>query len=212
MTPTPREDDRVLRPPRIGLSAQLLQRRADPPGTVRWHCGALTRTVRCSPPIRTVGDRAPTDIHALSSGGTASTADVAKSEATAVKDTAVDAGKKWRRRPRTRPRTRAETKQQAKSLFGSVTSEVQTQAGAQQQKIAPSSTPGQGAGRHGLGLVGVRAVDRPGAQAAQKGGEIAHWLENSEPRDVSARCRRSPAVAGRVPRLCAASPGCSQAG
>ena len=116
-----------------------------------------------------------------------STTDVAKGEAGKVKDTAVEAGQNVAATAKDEvANVAAETKQQAKSLIGSVTGEVQAQAGAQQQKIASSV--------HALSkeLGGMASGTSEGGgpltdlaqQAAQRGGEIAHWLENHEPRDV----------------------------
>ena len=130
----------------------------------------------------------------------ASTTDVAKDEAGKVKDTAVDAGKQVAATAKDEAaNVAAETKQQAKSLFGAVSSEVQTQAGTQQQKIASSM--------HALskelgGMASGSAESGPltdlAHEGARRGGEIASWLENHEPRDVlrevQSFARRRPVV------------------
>jgi hypothetical protein len=159
----------------------------------------------------------PTEWPNNPNGGSPSTATVAKDQATDVKDTAVDAGKNVAATAKTEVAgVAAETKQQAKSLLSSVTGEVQTQAGAQQQKIA---TAAHALSRELGGMASGSAESGPltdlAHQASRKGGEIAHWLENKEPRDVltevSAFARRRPVtflvlcglagvVAGRVTR------------
>ncbi|MDN5763616.1 MAG: hypothetical protein L0H41_15035 [Microlunatus sp.] len=115
-----------------------------------------------------------------------STKDVAKDEAANVKDTAADAGKRVGETAKGEAANVAdETKRQATSLLGSVTDEVQTQAGSQQQKIASSvhalsqELDGMASGSSESGPLTDLAH-----QAADKGGEIARWLENREPRDV----------------------------
>ncbi|HET9647203.1 MAG TPA: hypothetical protein VFP34_03115 [Microlunatus sp.] len=150
-------------------------------------------------------------------GGSPSTTTVAKEQASDVKDTAVDAGKHVAATAKDEvANVAAETKQQAKSLLSSVTDEVQTQASSQQQKIA--------AAVHGLskelggmasGSAGSGPMTDLAHQASRKGGEIAHWLEDKEPRDVltevTAYARRRPVtflvicglagvLAGRVTR------------
>src|SRR6185437_6977165 len=96
------------------------------------------------------------------------------------------------------------------------TSEVQTQAGSQQQKIA---TAVHAMSKELGGMASGSAESGPltdlAQQASRKGGEIAHWLENKEHRDVltevSAFARRrqvtflafcglAGVVAGRVTR------------
>ena len=160
---------------------------------------------------------APTDSPAMSSDASASTADVAKGEAATVKDTAVEAGQNVAATAKGEATTVvAETKQQAKSLFGSVTSEVRDQASAQQQKIATSV---QSLSQELTGMASSSSESGPltdlAHQAAQKGGELAHWLENREPADVLqevrsfarrrpvmflALCGAAGVVAGRLTR------------
>lgn len=146
-----------------------------------------------------------------------STADVAKEEAGTVKDTAVAAGQNVAATAKDEAgKVAEETKQQAKTLFGSVTSEVQSQAGTQQQKIASSL---QALSKELGGMASGSSESGPltdwAHQGAQKGGEIAHWLENHEPRDVLrevqsfarrrpvmflALCGAAGVVAGRLTR------------
>ena len=152
-----------------------------------------------------------------SSDASASTADVAKDEAANVKDTAVDAGKNVAATAKDEAvNVVADTKAQAKGLLDSVTSEVQGQAGAQQQKIAASV---HSLSQELTGMASGSAESGPltdlAQQAASKGGEIAQWLEDKEPRDVldevKAFARRKPVtflalcglagvVAGRLTR------------
>ena len=159
----------------------------------------------------------PTDWPNHPNEGAPSTTDVAKDQAADVKDTAFDAGKNVATTARDEvANVAAETKQQAKSLLSSVTDEVQTQASSQQHKIA--------AAVHDLskelgGMASGSAESGPltdlAHQASHKGGEIAHWLENREPRDVLtevtryarrhpvtflALCAVAGVVAGRITR------------
>ena len=120
------------------------------------------------------------------SSASSSTTDVAKDEAANLKDVAMGAGQNLAATAKDESVGVAdETKQQARYLLDSASSEVQSQARSQQQKIASSI--------HALSheLAGM-ASNSPQSgpltdlahQAAQKGGELAHWLENREPRDV----------------------------
>ncbi len=150
------------------------------------------------------------------------TADVARDQAAAVKDTAVDAGRNVAATAKDEAANVAsEAKHQAKDLFRSVTNEVESQAGAQQQRIAAtvSSLAKELAGM-------AAASDQSGPltdlaeQASRKGEDVARWLEANEPRDVLAQVtafgRRRPVmflgmcflagvVAGRFTRAAAAS-------
>ena len=115
-----------------------------------------------------------------------STADVAKGEAAAVKDAAVEAGRSVAGTAKDEAvNVAGEAKQQARSLLGSVSSEVRDQAGAQQQKVAASV---QSLSRELGGMASGSSESGPltdlARQAAEKGGEIAAWLESREPRDV----------------------------
>lgn len=159
----------------------------------------------------------PTDSPARSSDASVGTADVAKGEAAAVKDTAVDAGKDVASTAKVEAaNVVADTKAQAKNLLGSVTSEVRDQAGSQQQKIAGSV---HSLSQELTGMASSSAESGPLTdlvqQAGQKGGEIAQWLEDREPSDVLAEvksfARRRPVtflalcglagvVAGRLTR------------
>ena len=159
----------------------------------------------------------PTDWPNNPNEGSPSTIDAAKDHAADVKDTAVDAGKNVAATAKEEvANAAAETKQQARSLLSSVTDEVQTQASSQQQKIATAvhslskELGGMASGSEESGPLTDLAH-----QASRKGGEIAHWLEISEPRDVLAEvtryARRHPVtflalcglagvVAGRIAR------------
>ncbi|HEY5787128.1 MAG TPA: hypothetical protein VIT65_20370 [Microlunatus sp.] len=177
----------------------------------------LSRTPDTTDFLGTSADSRSTGHTATSANTSASTADVAKSEATAVKDTAVDAGKNVAATAKDEAaNVVADTKAQAKNLLGSVTSEVRDQAGSQQQKIAASV---HSLSQELTGMASGSAESGPltdlAQQAAQKGGEIAQWLEDREPSDVLAEvksfARRRPVtflalcglagvVAGRLTR------------
>jgi hypothetical protein len=171
----------------------------------------------------------PTDVSYGTAGSTAadgsadqSTVDTAKGEAAAVKDTAVDAGKNVAATARDEAsNVAAEARYQAKSLLGSVSDEARSQASTQQSRLAEAV--------HSLSKeLGGMASSSPESgpltdmahQAARKGGEIAHWLEDREPADVleevRAFARRRPVmflglcalagiVAGRLTRSAVAA-------
>lgn len=151
-----------------------------------------------------------------------STPDVATDQAANVKDTAVDAGESVAATAKHEAANVAsEAKHQAKELFSSMTSEVESQAGAQQHRIAAvlSSLAKE--------LDGMAAAsDQSGPltdlakQASRKGDDIAQWLETNEPRDVLSQVtafgRRRPTMflgicflagvaAGRFTRAAAAT-------
>jgi hypothetical protein len=154
---------------------------------------------------------------AADGSGDQSKVDAAKGEAAAVKDTAVDAGTNVAATARDEAaNVVAEARDQAKSLLGTVSDEARSQASTQQSRLAEAV--------HSLSKeLGGMASSSPESgpltdlahQAARKGGEIAHWLENREPVDVldevRAFARRRPVmflglcalagiVAGRVTR------------
>jgi hypothetical protein len=118
--------------------------------------------------------------------GDQSKVDVAKDEAAAVKDTAVDAGKDVAATARDEAaNVAAEARYQAKSLLATASDEVRSQASTQQTRLAQAV--------HSLSKeLGGMASSSPESgpltdlahQAARKGGDIAHWLENREPADV----------------------------
>jgi len=115
-----------------------------------------------------------------------STTDVAKGEAAAVKDTAVEAGQNVAETAKGEAANVAEeTKVQAKGLLDSVSSQVQEQAGTQQRRLADTV---QGlAGELGSMASGSQesgALTDLARQGADKGQEIAGWLQDKEPRDV----------------------------
>jgi len=141
-----------------------------------------------------------TDPYAAPGSSTSSTKDVAKEEAANVKDTAVDAGKNVAATAKDEAvNVATEAKDQAKGLLGSVTSQVQEQAGTQKQKIAEtvhSFAKELGGMASGEGTSGP--ITDLAQQASQKVGEIGHFLESKEPREildeVSAFARRRPGL------------------
>ena len=112
---------------------------------------------------------------------------MAKDEAANVKDTAVDAGRNVAGTAKEEAaNVAAEAGQQAKSLLSSATSELRSQAGTQQGRLA-STIKSYADELHGL----VDGTPQSGGpltdlahQAAEKGSEIARWLEDREPADV----------------------------
>ncbi|SDD95408.1 hypothetical protein [Auraticoccus monumenti] len=119
-------------------------------------------------------------------GSDDSTKDVAKQEAGQVKNTAVDAGRDVAGTAKEEAAGVAgEAKERAADLVGTVTTEVRTQIGSQQQRLA--------GGLHSvaseLGEMASKAEGSgPGSQLAQEAsrriGSAAHWFENREPADV----------------------------
>ena len=115
-----------------------------------------------------------------------STVDTAKGEAKQVAGTALDSGKDVAQTAKSEAaNVAAEAKQQAASLFDTVRTEAGEQASTQQQRVAGAL--------HGLAkeLGGMASSSEESGpltdlahQASQKGGEIAHWLEDREPADV----------------------------
>jgi hypothetical protein len=123
-----------------------------------------------------------------------STTGVAKGEAAAVKNTAVDAGKEVAATAKDEAANVAsEAKYQAKNLLGTATSELQSQASTQQGRLASTL---RGYADELQGLAQGQGSSEPGVitdlvqQAADKGSEIAQWLENREPGDVLEELRR----------------------
>ena len=112
--------------------------------------------------------------------------ETAKGEAKQVADTAVGSGKQVAQTAKEEAQNVvAETKQQAVSLLDTVRTEVGSQAGTQQNRIAEAL--------HGLakelgGMASASEESGPltdlAQQASRKGGEIAHWLQDREPADV----------------------------
>jgi hypothetical protein len=126
------------------------------------------------------------------STGGQSTTDVAKGEAAAVKDTAVDAGKQVASTAKDEAANVAsEAKYQAKNLLSTATSEVRNQASTQQGRVASTlrgyadELQGISQGNAPSGVVGDLVQ-----QVAGKGSEIAQWLENREPADLLDELRR----------------------
>jgi len=127
-----------------------------------------------------------------SATGDQSTKDVAKGEAAAVKDTAVEAGKDVAATAKDEAvNVAAEAKYQAKNLLSTATSEVQNQASTQQGRLASTlrgyadELQGISQGSAPSGVMGDLVQ-----QAASKGSEIAQWLEDREPADVLEELRR----------------------
>jgi hypothetical protein len=121
-----------------------------------------------------------------------STTDVAKGEAAAVKDTAVEAGKDVAATAKDEAANVAsEAKYQAKNLLSTATSEVQSQASTQQGRLASTlrgysdELQGISQGSAPSGVMGDLIQ-----QAANKGSQIAQWLEDREPGDVLEELRR----------------------
>jgi uncharacterized protein YjbJ (UPF0337 family) len=132
-----------------------------------------------------------------------STKDAAKEEAANVKDTAVDSAKNVAGTAKEQAASVAgtakeqaaqvagEAKQQARGLLDTVTSEVREQGRTQQQRVASAVH----ALSKELGSM-ASASNESGPltdlahQASRKGGELAHWLENREPKDLLEEARR----------------------
>lgn len=144
-------------------------------------------------PAATSTDYTSTDYTSTGSTSTEpSTKDVAADQAGELKDTAVDAAQQVAGTAKNEAsQVVSEAKNQASSLLGSVTGQVKEQAGTQQQRIASSV--------HSLSKeLGSMASnsDESGPltdlahQASQKGGEIAHWLQDHEPGEVLDQVKR----------------------
>ena len=149
----------------------------------------------------TVEQPVPTfDTGGMSTGSDQSKTDVAKQEASAVKDTAKEAGANVAETAKQEAaNVVSEARSQARSLMGTVSDEVRSQSSNQQQRLAQAV--------HSLAkeLGGMASSSNESGpltdlahQAARRGGEIAHWLENREPADVleelRAFARRRPVV------------------
>lgn len=124
--------------------------------------------------------------------GEPSTAEVAKGEAAQVKDTALDAGKSVAGTAKAEAATvAAEAGHQARSLLSTAGSELTAQASTQQSHLA---TLLQGYADELGGM--ARGSSQSGQltdlahQAAQKGSDIARWLDEKEPADVLEEVRR----------------------
>jgi hypothetical protein len=146
------------------------------------------------PYTTTTGDPYAVGGTGYQSTGDQSTTDVAKGEAAAVKDTAVEAGKDVAATAKDEAvNVAAEAKYQAKSLLSTATSEVQNQASTQQGRLASTL---RGYADELQGLAQGQGSSEPGVitdlaqQAANKGSQIAQWLEDREPADVLEELRR----------------------
>lgn len=126
------------------------------------------------------------------SGQSRSTTDVAKDQAANVKDTALDAGKNVAGTAKEQAATvAAEAKDQAKSLLQTVTSEVRDQGNTQQQRIAGAvHAVAKELGSMASSSQESGPVTDLAQQASRKVGEIGHWLENREPRELLDEVRR----------------------
>jgi len=127
-----------------------------------------------------------------------STADVAKSEAANVKDTAAEAASGVAETAKSEAaNVVSETKYQAKGLLDQVRGQLSEQGLAQKQNLSDTL--------HSLSkeLGGMASKSEESGpltdlahRASRQGGEIAHWLENHEPTDVleevKAFARRRP--------------------
>ena len=145
-----------------------------------------------NPYTTSTGDPYAVGESAYSTTGDQSTKDVAKGEAAAVKDTAVDAGKEVASTAKEEAaNVAAEAKQQVQGLLSTATSEVRNQASTQQGRLASTlrgytdELQGIGQGTAPSGVMGDLVQ-----QAASKGSEIAQWLEDREPADVLEEVRR----------------------
>jgi hypothetical protein len=129
--------------------------------------------------------------YSTGSGGQ-STTDVAKGEASAVKDTAVDAGKQVASTAKDEAANVAsEAKYQAKNLLSTATSEVRNQASTQQSRLASTlrgytdELQGISQGNAPSGVIGDLVQ-----QVADRGSQVAQWLEDREPADLLEELRR----------------------
>jgi hypothetical protein len=124
--------------------------------------------------------------------GSSSTVDTAKSEAANVKDTAVGAAAGVKDVAKSEATNVAEeAKYQARSLMDQTRTELRGQASNQQSALAQRL--------HGwaseLGSMSSRAEESGpmtdlAQEASRRVGEISHWLENHEPRDVLDEVKR----------------------
>jgi hypothetical protein len=123
---------------------------------------------------------------AATATGEPSTAEVARAEASTVKDTAVSGAHDVASTAKAEAGNLArEATRQTTNLLETVRSELRTQGGVQQRRLATAA--------HSLSdEVGAMASasKQPGPltdlmrQASQRGGEVASWLEDREPADV----------------------------
>ncbi|HET8614440.1 MAG TPA: hypothetical protein VFL94_02865 [Actinomycetales bacterium] len=165
----------------------------------------------------------PTTSSTASPPSSSSTTDVAKDEASGVRDTATQAGQHVAGTAKEQAgEVMSEAKDQARSLLDRTRGEMTDQASTQQQRAAESL--------HALSgeLTSMaRSQQQPGVatdlarQAADKAGQLASWLESREPGDVlhevTTFARRRPGmflalaagagvVAGRLTRGMTAGP------
>jgi len=126
------------------------------------------------------------------STGSGSKKDVAKSEASEVKDTALDAGSNVAGTAKQEAgNVVREVGSQARSLLDQLRSDVREQGGAQKDKIASTLHSWS---KELASMASKSEEDGPVAdlarQASRRGGEIAHWLDNHEVGDALDEVKR----------------------
>jgi len=121
-----------------------------------------------------------------SSSSSGSTADVAKEQASGVKDSAKEAGGQVVQEARQQAgHVAGEVRQQTGNLVQQGLSEIRNQTGQQQHRLAGTVH----SWAHELGSMASSSDDSGPMtnfvqDASRRTGELAHWLENHEPRDI----------------------------
>ena len=112
--------------------------------------------------------------------------EVAKEQAAEVKDTATEAGRQVAGTAKEEAaNVVAETKTQAKSLLSQARDELSSQGSTQKDRVAGTLHGfAKELGAMASGSSESGPLTDLAQQASRKGGEIAHWLENSEASDV----------------------------
>jgi hypothetical protein len=129
-----------------------------------------------------------------------STADVARDQATDVKDTTKEAGQQVVEETKQQAaNVVAEARDQTGNLLRQGASEISSQAGQQQQRLAESiHSMAQELGSMASASHESGPMQNMVQEASRRGGEMAHWLENHEPSDVLDQlrsfARRRPAT------------------
>jgi hypothetical protein len=118
--------------------------------------------------------------------------EAAKQEAAQVKDTATEAGRQVAGTAKEEAaNVVAETKTQARSLLSQARDELSSQGSTQKDRLAGTL---HGYAKELGAMASSSSESGPltdlAHQASRKGGEIAHWLENSEPSDVLDEIKR----------------------
>ena len=142
-------------------------------------------------PRRSSGPGGATDVGSVPGAGprpgeSVRPTETAKGEAKQVAGTAVDSGKRVAETAKDEAQhVVGEAKQQAVSLLDTVRAEVGSQAGTQQNRIAEAV---HGLARELGGMASASEESGPltdlAQQACDKGGEVAHWLQDREPAEV----------------------------